>query len=594
MLKPTRILSIHILAAGSVASAQPTTFQDAQQGALQTLEMAFGMVGGAAAGDFDNDGDCDLFVASGLRSDSLILVNDGSGNLTPRTITTPAGPAHNDRAGLWVDYDADADLDLLVFADNHRQDVPTEATNLRLFRNDKGNFTEVTAQAGLYRLLEDPFAGTEGFLAHGSGLLAADFNNDGAIDIYATFWSGRNYLFQNNANGTFTDITPSTGMQSFTTHWQPGAVDLDRDGDMDIVQPVDFTNNKVFRNNGNGTFTDIAPQLGMNNAMNDMGIAIGDPDNDQDFDIFITNIHDAFTPMSDLQGRHNVFYRNNTQGFSLSFSEDSEEARVDKGDWGWGCTFVDIDHDGWQDLAQTNGFNVNPARGFATDRTRLFSNSDRGIRFTEVAQQTLCDDDDIGSCYISLDIDSDGDRDLFQVCQFAPPRLRLNELESSAVDRGWLTIKPRSVVPGSSGQANSYAIGAVVRVTHASPDGPRTQSRLITAGTSLLGQEPAEAHFGLGQGVHEAMVVRVEWPSGQVTTHPNMRADRNITLVDASVTSPDLNRDGLLNQADLTLAETVPFDITGDRVYDKHDIRAVRSAVTMRIRVPEALIHGGG
>lgn len=562
--------------------AQPTEFELSPQPAIATSEMAFGMVGGAAVSDFDLDGDMDVFLASGLRMPSPILINDGLGGFTARTITALPEPTHNDRAGLWIDYDSDGDTDLLVLADNHRLVTPTEATNLRLYRNDKGIMTEVTHQAGLFRLLANPASGSEGFLAHGSGILATDFNADGAIDFYITFWSGHNYFFRNNADGTFTDVSAATGAQVLTTHWQPCAYDLDGDGDMDIVQPVDFTHNRVLRNNGDGTFTNIAAALGMDNAWNDMGIAVGDPDNDGDFDVFITNIHDAFTPMSDLQGRHNVFYRNTSSGSILSFSEDSEALRVDKGDWGWGCTFVDVDHDGWQDIAQTNGFNVNPARGFSTDRSRLFHN-DRGVRFADVAAQAGCDDDEIGSALVAFDADHDGDRDLLQVCQFAPARLMLNRLETVRADRGWITIRPRSVVPGVSGHANRQAIGAVVRVTTPSLTGPMTQTRLITAGASMLGQEPAEAHFGMGEGVHTALTVSVHWPSGQVTYHANLMGGRVITVVDATEPDADLNNDGTVNEQDLLRAIRLPFDITGDLVYDETDIRIVRRLVRGRL-----------
>lgn len=305
-----------------------------------------------------------------------------------------------------------------------------------------------------------------------------------------------------------------------------------------------------------------------------MGIAIGDPDNDGDFDIFITNIHDAFTPMSDLQGRHNVLFRNDSGIGGLAFTEVAESMRVATGDWGWGCTFVDIDHDGWQDIAQTNGFNVNPARGFSTDRTRLFYNQRNGSPLLDIASTIQLDDDRIGASFVAFDADSDGDQDLLQTCLFEPASLRLNRLQESGTANSWIRIRPRSVVPGSSGQANHYAVGAVVRVQSSDPQ-IGTQSRLISAGTSLLGQEPAEAHFGMGRAVSRAENVIVEWPSGLTTVYSDLLLNRVVTVIDATRTDADLTGDGVLDAADIAMALVEPFDITGDLVYSQRDINIV-------------------
>lgn len=588
------ITTVHAVLAttgfAAASTAQPTFFQDAPEPALLAYQMAFGMVGGAAVGDANGDGHPDLFLATGLNQPSQILMNRGDGTFD--TAHLPDVRPHNDRAGLWIDYDGDHDLDLVVLADNHRQDIPTETTNLRLYRNDGDRFANVTADAGLDKLLQkptdhpnEPFSGQ---FSHGSGLAAADLNNDGAIDLYVTFWAGRNYLFLNNGDGTFTDGSPASGIQEYNTYWQPALHDFDRDGDIDICQPVDFTNNRFYINNGDGTFTDVAPALGVDNAWNDMGIAVADPDNDGDFDYFITNIHDSFTPGSDLQGRHNVYYENNSSApGTLSFTENAEGMRIAFGDWGWGCTFVDVDHDGWQDLAQTNGFDVNPARGFATDRTRLFYNQGAqmgsGAPFIDIAPAAGTDDDRIGASYVAFDADGDRDQDLLQTCLFQPANLQFNRLEQNGSPNSWLRVVPRSVVPGPSGVANTQAIGAVVRV--ASSDASiGTQSRLISAGTSLLGQEAAEAHFGMGPAAQSADVM-VEWPNGTTTFYQSLRLNQTVTVVDATRTNADLNNDGMLTEADIEAARSNPFDITGDLIYSQRDINRVVRLVMLQSRM---------
>ncbi len=555
------------IAAG--ARMQPTFFQQSPEPALLGYEMAMGMVGGAAVSDIDRDADPDIFLASGLNRPSQVLLNRGDGTFDVTTLSDRE--PHNDRAGLWLDFDGDRDLDLLVLADNHFQSEPTETTNLRLYQNTGERLIDVTSGAGLHKLLQRPDEHPDAHLSHGSGLVAADFNADGAIDFYVTFWAGRNYLFLNNADGTFRDASAASGIQEWNTYWQPGVHDFDADGDMDIVQPVDFTENRFYINNGDGTFTDVAPALGLDNAWNDMGIAIGDPDNDGDFDVFITNIHDQFTPLSDLQGRHNVYYQNESALGGLAFVERAEAMRVATGDWGWGCTFVDVDHDGWQDIAQTNGFNVNPARGFATDRTRLFYNQRNGTPFIDIAQAAGCDDTRIGTSYVAFDADRDGDQDLLQTCQFEPATLSLNRLEQTGVPNNWIRIRPRSVVPGSSGHANHFAIGAVVRVQTSDP-AIGTQSRLITAGTSLLGQEPADAHFGMGAAVQSAGTVTVEWPNGLTTAYQGLSLNSVVTVVDATRTDADLDNDGALTTADIAAAFREPFDLSGDLIYSHRDI----------------------
>lgn len=561
------------------AGAQPTVFIESQQAVFSGYRMAFGMVGGAAAGDYDDDGDIDLFVANGRGNASQLLRNSGAGVFEDVSAASGLGQVHNDRGGLWLDYDGDRDLDLVVLADNHRLDVPSESSNLRLYRNTGGRFDDVTDGSGLQGLLQDPAEQPWGFLTHGSGLMASDFNGDGAIDLYVTFWRGRNYLFMNNADGTFTDASAASGIQALLPYWQPVAHDFDGDGDPDIMQAVDFTTNRFFLNNGDGTFTDIAPALGVDNAWNDMGVALGDPDNDGDFDIFITNVHDQFLEQSDYQNRYNVYFRNDSVGSALSFRSYARLAGIDRGDWGWGCTFADLDHDGWQDLAQTNGFDVASIRGFSTDRTRIFHNSGDGT-FTDVAAAVGCDDDRIGACFIAFDAERDGDLDLFQTCMPGPAALRTNGLETTAsADNGWLIVRPRRVTPGVSGHENHFAIGAVVRVSVATPLGTVVHSRLITAGTSMLGQEPSEAHFGLGPGVERVEDVRVLWPGGGVTKLPALDAGRVITVVDSMSPSADLDGDGRVDVEDVYLANQTAFDLTGDLIYDRGDIDAVEALV---------------
>jgi enediyne biosynthesis protein E4 len=242
-----------------------------------------------------------------------------------------------------------------------------------------------------------------------------------------------------------------------------------------------------------------------------MGLALGDYDNDGDFDVYVTNIFALDNPED--QG-YNVLFRNDTISGEPMFSDVSFASGVERGYWGWGATFLDGDNDGWLDIAATNG-RVDP------DPSVFFLNpgSDGG-EFENVSESVGFDDTFYGSTLISLDFDRDGDVDLVQSTQDGPLRL----LENRSVGDGgaighFLVIRPRM-----SG-ANRRAIGATVSVE---VDG-LVMTRQILAGTSYLGQEPAEAHFGLGDGEWVDRV-RVRWLGGGETTLEGVSADRVITI----------------------------------------------------------------
>ncbi|MEL7472506.1 MAG: CRTAC1 family protein [Planctomycetota bacterium] len=580
------------LAGAHPSLAQPaTTFTDNTPPVLLTYEMAKGMVGGAAAADYDNDGDIDVFLPNHLSRPSQLLQNQGDGTLVDVATTCGLGALHNDRAALWFDYDNDQDLDLVVVADNHFQTPQAETTSLRLYQNRLGQFTDVTQEAGLFAMLENPNDPDWGALCHASGMCVADFNNDGALDLYVNFWRGHNHLFLNNADGSFANASQASGIHAWSNHWTPAAHDFDRDGDIDIFQAIDFIENKYFDNNGDATFTEMAATLGIESAWNEMGVALGDPDNDGDIDIFVTNISDYFQSQGDYVGRYNVYFRNDSidngpgRPHTLVFTENAQPAGFARGGWGWGCTFADLNNDRWQDLAQTNGFDVPPPKGFDKDPSHLWINQGDGTLFADQARDSGTDDNDIGACYIAFDANRDGDLDLLQTCKFAPARLLTNNFEDTQNNHDWLVVRPRGVTPGSSGHTNHHAIGALVRATvHTIVPGETvTMTRLITAGSSTLGQEPAEAHFGLGSlaadGFNTVANVTIEWPNGATTSVNDLPLNQVVTLVDATAPNADLNHDGVIDIDDLYRAHQRTFDLTGDLIHNRKDILAVETAV---------------
>ena len=476
--------------------------------------MAFGMGAGISAADFDGDGYVDVFVPNAEGVPDQLYHNLGNGHF--REIAAAAGvdSTEKSRCALWFDYDNDGDLDLLVA--NDRDGAPSA---YHLYRqNAPARFEDVTDAAGLYT----PMQPRVDILVtpHRGGLAAADLNNDGYLDVYSAQWNGNPHLFLNNGDGSFTDSTSASQVDNaFYYVHQPVMADFDRDGRIDIHLAVDFLWNALFINNQATKFVDMAPQVGLDNAMNDMGTALADYDNDGDLDIYITNIYSP--------GQHNVLMRNDSSTAGLRFTEVAQAVAVDNGGWGWGATFLDADKDGWLDIAATNGWGT-PL--FQSDPSKFFHNPGHGAeRFEDVSDQVGFNDTDWGSSLIAFDFDRDGDLDLMQTCNGdGPLRLLENRTFGSAASHGFLVIKPRMRT------RNRFAIGAVVRIV----TGKLHQMRLITAGTSYLGQEPAEAFFGLGSARIVDRVL-IEWPDGSRTQLENIAANRVITVTNTRSIGPN-------------------------------------------------------
>ncbi len=456
---------------------------------------------GVNAIDYDKDGDIDLYVLSDEHNPNSLYRNTGSGNFEIAEVGLDL--MMRSRAAVWFDYDGDHLLDVFVAGDCHSCD---DKQNFRLLQQkSNGLFLEVTENAGITLQLQSN--STLG------GVTAGDVNNDGFVDLLITQYPGTATLYL-NCNGEFEDVTQSIIGLDNQLYLQPVIFDFNNDGWADIYLAVDYHQNQFWLNNTDGTFTEIGEQVNLDNDHNDMGMAIGDYDRDGDIDIYISNIYDL-----KVNGHHNVLFRNEIDKGELYFTEVSKEVGVDNGGWGWGVAFLDVNNDGYLDLAATNGW-VNDTKY----QSKLWIND--GSKFTDVSLKYGFNDLLDATTLISLDFDRDGDLDLAQTLkenegQQVAIRLLENQLAGSFEFKNYLTIKPRML------GTNHWAIGATVKIR----TGTIVQTFPIKTGISFYGQEPAEAHFGVGEST-KIDEVTIIWPGGAQSRVFDINVNQSITITD--------------------------------------------------------------
>jgi hypothetical protein len=269
-------------------------------------------------GDYDNDGDLDLFVAN--HGNNFLYANMGDGQLSKITISEIVNEDWASNGGSWTDYDSDGYLDLFVsdqFGDND------------LFRNNgDGAFSKITTGS----VVSDG-----GHSITGSW---ADYDNDGDLDLFVANLSSSNFLYQNTGNGSFIRITngdlANDGGGSIGGSWG----DYDNDGDLDLFVTNSLTHNFLYQNNGDGTFMKITAGDIVQDDSDSRGSAWGDYDNDGDLDLFVAN-----------SGTQNFLYQNNGDG---TFSRITEGAVVTDRQVSRGCSWGDYDNDGDLDLFVSN------------------------------------------------------------------------------------------------------------------------------------------------------------------------------------------------------------------------------------------------
>jgi hypothetical protein len=480
--------------------------------------------GGAAFLDYDGDGWEDLYLTGGLNPDRLYR-NQGDG--TFEDVTDAAGlgmlSSVNTVGVVAGDVDNDGDPDLFV--------TTAEDQRNYLLRNDDGSFTDVSDAAGI---TGDDWS---------TGAAFGDVNGDGWLDLYVAnyaLYDGlpydehltggiSNQLYRSNGDGTFTDVAEALGVDNFDGLTLAVAfADFDRDRRVDLYVANDFGQiflpNAFFLNEG-GVFRDIAEAAGTDAGMNSMGVAVGDIDEDGDYDFFVTNMD------------RNRLYLNVSEN-PLRY-EDVAVARAvsDSFSTSWGTAFLDYDNDSYLDLVVANG-RVLPSYNLADPKralrliqaheNRLYRGS-QGGGFTEVSRPAGVADTTRGRGLAVADYDRDGDMDLVVTVVTREERtsahtlLYRNEVGSR---QNWLFVELRGT------ESSRDAIGSEVELVA----GERRWRRQILGGSSYLSQHANAVHFGLGdRAAADSMIVR--WPSGRTDRFAGLAANQTVRVVEGEAPS---------------------------------------------------------
>ena len=494
---------------------------DAREGMSRAMQANMG--NGAAVGDYDNDGDLDVYLlgqrGEGSRLFRNQLVESGRARFVDVTQLAGVGDRGMGRVALFGDLDGDGLLDLVLVNDY----VPEDGDMLpsRIFRNTgHGRFQDVTRRSGF-----DPL----GLIVGGAAL--TDYDGDGRLDIFVTYWTmtvpvpafgftspeilpGKNTMFRNLGGFRFADATDATALGERSNSFTPVFADFDRDDDLDLFVAHDTGGPDRYFDNRDGAFKDVSHDVGASHRGADMGVATGDLDGNGGLDLYVTNISDPEGDFGFSSGNSLLLARAGAIG-PVSFAERAHALGVHDTGWGWGTAFVDVDLDGDLDIYAVQGMDAvvtGASRRLRTARARLFVNDGRG-RFAPASSRGFDVEGDQRALVV-FDYDRDGDPD-FLVTQVDR---HVQLLENRSQVGNWLTVAPES------GPSQTVP-GAEVSVTV----GGRTTTQVILAGGSYLAGPPAEAYFGLGA-AKRADEVRVRWPGGRVTVLRNVRGGQVLHL----------------------------------------------------------------
>jgi enediyne biosynthesis protein E4 len=498
---------------------------------------------GAAFFDYDQDGWLDIFLVNGTRFEAIpgpapisrLYKNNRDGTFTD--VTLASGLARTGwGSGCCVgDFDNDGLDDLFV----------TYWGDCALWKNlGKGKFVDVAAKAGVTTRTSN------GLKRHNTGCAFVDYDKDGHLDLFIANYidfdpktaplpesgpckykgllvacgppgliGGKNILFHNRGDGTFEDVSVRSGILKTPGTYGLGVVvsDFDNDGWPDIYVANDSTSSTLYKNNHDGTFTDVAIESGVAYSADGkpqagMGVSVADYDCDGKFDIVKTN----------FAGDTSSLYHNSGNN---SFEDQTFQAGLGRITrfLGWGASFLDFDNDGWPDILLCNG-HVYPEVG---DTAVESGYKQRKVAYRNLGNKRFAEvSNDLGPGILQQvsgrgmavgDFDNDGDLDLLvNPVNDYPQLLRCD----SKLKNNWLKVKTVGV------KSNRTGIGArIVCVT-----GTHRQMDEVRSGGSYLSQSDLRVHFGLGAAT--SAMLEIQWPSGVVDKLEVSKVNRILTVTE--------------------------------------------------------------
>jgi len=450
------------------------------------------MGGGLSFADFDGDGLDDISLGTGNGQSIQFYKNYGG--FFAQLDLLPIDLNFQNKSIIWVDFDNDGDKDLFA---------ASQTDGNKLFeRQDDNSLVDITAAAGFV---------TENMYTY--GVSWGDINNDGCLDVYLSNRTSisaiTNYLYQNNCDGTFTEVTNTVGLQNTAAPtFCSGFFDFNNDGWQDLYIANDkIYKNKLFKNNGNGSFTDVSESSQTNLIVDAMSVTIDDYNKDGYFDIFITN-----TPNNGAATiGSSILLRNNGDE---TFTNVSASSGTQLNSWSWGASFFDAEND--MDLDLYVSCSYDGSQGYPS---YAFYENNGNETFVSATSVGL---DNSAESFASAigDVDNDGLEDIVVINNNLEPFLWKN---LTVTDNNYLKIK----LIGTT--SNADGIGSRIEVIS---DGV-IQYRYTMCGEGYLSQNSSTENFGVGDNT-SVTSVKVTWPSGIVDIYNSVGTNQLFTITEGS------------------------------------------------------------
>ena len=529
-------IRISLMMVFTVISVYAQYFEDKATELGISTDTGYSFLGnGVSFFDFDNDGWDDITLTTELGM-PLKFFKNVNGNFVEHDLNI-ADNIYQTRQINWVDFDNDGDSDLFVTSDTNGN---------RLYENNESVYSDITVSTGL------PLANIKSY-----GASWGDYDNDGYLDVFLSTYDSDliipNYLYKNNGDGTFTNVSEEAGIiNTSNLSFCSAFLDFNNDGWQDIYVSKDrsFHVNTMYRNNGDGTFTEVGEETGTNIAIDAMTVTVGDYNNDGWQDIYVSNSPDE----------GNFFFRNNGNG---TFTDIATSSGTKFWGVGWGSVFLDADNDRDLDLYVSGSLN-----GASTFASAEFYENVGNDQFLLSDDDGFLNDNRKSHSNAIGDVDNDGQADiLVGNNDYENIYLWKNETSTS---NNWLKIN----LEGTT--SNRDGIGSRIEV---SING-ESQYRYTHCGEGYLSQNSSSEFIGFGEST-QADYVKVTWLSGIEDIIYNVDANQTISIVEGSTLSlSEFNRSivnvypnpfsSILNIINTTsISKLTVTNILGQQVYYK-------------------------